>query len=267
MPLNRLLPTSFTVTCSAVVNALPMPALCPVPAVAVTLDGAPGLFVRLKLAGVATPLTVAVTVKVPAVLLAVNTAEIATPLAFVVAVFTPPANVPLAPLAGAVKVTSIPGMPLLLASFTVACNVLAYAVLIVAFCGVPVVAVMLAGTTMLLVRVKLAHVARAGVNAATVYVPWVPFDVNTGAVAMPLPLVVTVTVFAPPANKPVAPTRGAVNTTVAPPTGLLFLSRKMTCRLVANAVLRFAVCGVPALVAIDVGKTLGAAMTSTASRL
>jgi hypothetical protein len=74
----------------------------------------------------------------------VNVVEVATPLAFVVAVFTPPANVPLAPLPGAVKVTVAPatGFPPL--SFTVATSGAANAVLIVALCGVPLVAAMLA---------------------------------------------------------------------------------------------------------------------------
>src|SRR6266478_2173976 len=58
------------------------------------------------------------------VLLAVNIAEVATPLALVTAVFTPPANVPLAPVcAGAVNVTVTPETGLLPASFTVTCRV------------------------------------------------------------------------------------------------------------------------------------------------
>src|SRR5258708_20177092 len=49
--------------------------------------------------------------------------------AFVTAVFTPPANVPLAPVcAGAVKVTVTPETGLLLASFTVACSAVRTAV-------------------------------------------------------------------------------------------------------------------------------------------
>lgn len=44
----------------------------------------------------------------PIVALAVNTGEAATPLPSVVAVFTPPANVPVAPDAGAVNVTTTP---------------------------------------------------------------------------------------------------------------------------------------------------------------
>jgi len=78
---------------------------------------------------------------------AVNAGAVATPLAFVVtvAVVEPPANVPLAPLAGAVNVTATPPSRLLLASFTVAASVVAKLVFTVALCGVPEVAVMLAG--------------------------------------------------------------------------------------------------------------------------
>ena len=65
-------------------------------------------------------------------LLAVNTGAVATPLAFVVAVFTPPANVPLAPLPGAVNVTTTPFTGLFAASRAVACNCVAKAVLIAA---------------------------------------------------------------------------------------------------------------------------------------
>ena len=61
-PLTGLLLASFTVACSAVANAVPIAALCGVPAVAVTPAAGPGLFVRLKLAGVLTPETLAVTV-------------------------------------------------------------------------------------------------------------------------------------------------------------------------------------------------------------
>ena len=55
------------------------------------------------------------------VLFAVNVGAVATPLAFVVTV-AEPVNVPLAPDAGAAKVTLAPLTGLLLASFTVACS-------------------------------------------------------------------------------------------------------------------------------------------------
>jgi hypothetical protein len=61
-PLTGLFPESLTVAWSAVANAVLTTVLCGVPAVAVTLAGEPGLFVRLKLAGAATPDTLAVTV-------------------------------------------------------------------------------------------------------------------------------------------------------------------------------------------------------------
>ena len=116
--------------------------------------------VNEKFAGVVTPATVAATVYgPPAVALAVKVAEVATPLALVVAVFTPPANVPLAPLVGGVNVTTTPLTGLFPASFTVACSCVANAVLTVALCGVPAVAVMLAGAPARLVNEKFAEVA------------------------------------------------------------------------------------------------------------
>ena len=67
-------------------------------------------------------------------LLAVKTAAVATPCAFVEAAFVlvPPANVPLAPPEGAVKVTFTPLTGLLAESFTVACSCVANAVFTVA---------------------------------------------------------------------------------------------------------------------------------------
>jgi len=86
---------------------------------------------------------------------------VATPLAFVLAlaVFEPPVNVPLAPLAGAVKVTDTLGTALPAASFTVACRAVANAALIVALCGVPAVAVIVAAGPGLLVSEKLTVVS------------------------------------------------------------------------------------------------------------
>jgi hypothetical protein len=60
-PLTGLLPASVTVACSAVANAVLTVVLCGVPAVAVMLAGT-AVLVRLKLAAVATPATLAVTV-------------------------------------------------------------------------------------------------------------------------------------------------------------------------------------------------------------
>src|SRR6266481_7982058 len=101
-------------------------------------------------------------------LVAVNTPEVATPLALVTAVFTPPANVPLAPVcAGAVNVTVTPETGLLPASFTVTCRVEANAVPTVLLCELPLVAVTLAGVPEVLVREKLAGVATPDTVAAT----------------------------------------------------------------------------------------------------
>ena len=100
--------------------------------------------------------------------MAVNTADVATPLAFVVTVFTPPAKLPLAPVAGAVNVTVTPctGLPPL--SFTVATSAAANAVLMAALCGVPLVAVIDAAVPAVLVNAKLAEVVTPATVAATV---------------------------------------------------------------------------------------------------
>ena len=88
-----------------------------------------------------------------------NVAEVATPLALVVAVFTPPAKVPLAPLAGGANVTTTPLTGLLPASVTVATRGAPNAVLIVVLCGVPLVAATLVGVPEVFVREKFAEVA------------------------------------------------------------------------------------------------------------
>jgi hypothetical protein len=78
--------------------------------------------------------------------LAVNVVEVATPLAFVVAVsvFVPPVNVPLAPVVGAVNVTTTPlvGDPLVgdPPVVTVATSNAGKPVPTAALCGVPLVA-------------------------------------------------------------------------------------------------------------------------------
>ena len=104
--------------------------------------------------------------------MAVNVGDVATPLLLVttVAVARPP-NVPVAPEAGAVKVTVAPFTGLLPASFTVACIAVANAVLMVVLCGVPAVAVMPAAAAAVLVRLKLAGVATPPTEAVTAYDP------------------------------------------------------------------------------------------------
>jgi hypothetical protein len=90
-------------------------------------------------------------------LFAVNVGAVATPEAFVVAValVEPPANVPLAPDAGAANVTVTLGTPLLLASLTVATSG-ANGELICTDCGVPLVAVMEAAVPTVFVSEKVA---------------------------------------------------------------------------------------------------------------
>ena len=82
--------------------------------------------------------------------------------------FTPPANVPLAPLAGAVNVTVAPLTGLLNESFTVTCSCVAKAVLIEALCDAPAVAVMFAAAPARLVSEKFAGVATPDTEAVTV---------------------------------------------------------------------------------------------------
>jgi len=97
---------------------------------------------------------------------------VATPLLLVVAVAVvdPPLNVPLAALAGVVKVTVAPLTGLLLAFRTVAASAVAKLVLTVALCGVPAVAVMLAGGAEFTVSVKLVVCVLLADVAVTVMV-------------------------------------------------------------------------------------------------
>ena len=90
-------------------------------------------------------------------LFAVKTAEVATPLLLVVAVFNPPANVPLAPVcAGAVNVTVTPETRLPPISLTTTCRGDGNGALTMVFCGVPPVAVTLAGGPAVFVSEKFA---------------------------------------------------------------------------------------------------------------
>jgi hypothetical protein len=60
-PLKGLLAPSVTLACSDIAKAVLIAALCGVPPATVMIAATPGLFVRLKLAGVVTPEAVAVT--------------------------------------------------------------------------------------------------------------------------------------------------------------------------------------------------------------
>jgi hypothetical protein len=101
------------------------------------------------------------------VVLAVKAGAVAMPLALVVAV-PALAKLPLAPLAGAVKVTVAPEMTLLKVSFTVACKAVVKAVLTVADCPLPAVAMMVEAGPASLVRAKLAGVTTPSTLAVIV---------------------------------------------------------------------------------------------------
>jgi hypothetical protein len=104
-----------------------------------TAAGAAVVFAKLKVAPVCADGAEAVTVYAPTVAFALNTVEVANPFASVVAVLAllpVSANVPLAPVVGAVKVTATPltGDPFLV---TAATRGEAKAPRIAWLCGVP----------------------------------------------------------------------------------------------------------------------------------
>jgi hypothetical protein len=177
----------------------------------------------------------------------VNVTEVATPLAFVVAVLTPPAKVPLAPEAGGVKVTTTPLTGLFPASVTVATRGAANAVLIVAVCGVPLVAVTLAAGPAVLVKAKFAEVVPVALATTLYGPPAMALAVNVAEVATPDAFVVAV--FTPPANAALAPDAGGVKVTTIPLTGLFPASVTVATRGAAKAVLIAALCGVPLVAA------------------
>jgi hypothetical protein len=125
------------------------------------------LLVRLNVVPVA-PATLAVIVYAPVCPFAVKLGAVAIPLTVTAVAVGDPLKAALAPLLGAVNVTVIPLSKLLPASLTVACRAVAKAVLTIALCGVPLVAVILAGGPALFVRLKLAPVATPETVAVTV---------------------------------------------------------------------------------------------------
>ncbi len=122
--------------------------VCGVPLVTVTagpVSGAAAAFVRLKRAGVPTPIAEADTLYAPAVPFAVNVAEVAIPEALVTAVVTPPANVPLAPPPGAANVTVTPLSGLDPESFTMTTSGAPNAALTAAVWADPLITATVAG--------------------------------------------------------------------------------------------------------------------------
>ena len=177
------------------------------------------------------------------------TASVAMPFTSVATLIVdvPFENVPLAPVAGAVKVTDAPVTGLLLASLTMACSEFVNVEPIVMLCELPAIAIMLAGGAELLVRLKLAVGVTPAALAVTRYgPPGMPLAVN-GAEASPVLAEATVIVAVPFENVPLAPLAGAVNVTCTPLTGLLLPSVTLACRAVVNTVLTVALCEAPAV--------------------
>lgn len=225
-PLSAV-PFEITFATRGAAKAVPTCALWfdPLVAVITMVGGGVDVLVKAKLAEVVAPDVEAVTAYAPGVELAVNICEVAMPLALVVSVSVSAgvavANKPLAPDDGAVKVTEMPlaGDP---SEVTVAENVpneLSTAALVV----YPLFAamVMVGGAVAVLVKAKLAGVIAPVAEAATVYAPAVELAVNIFEVAMPLALVVSVSVSpgVVVANRPLAPDDGAVKVTETPLAG------------------------------------------------
>ena len=149
--------------------------------------------VSWKSAVAAIPGMEAFTVKLPAVLFAVRAGAAAIPLASVMtfAVGVPvPANVPLAPLAGAVNVTSMPATGAPGSYWTSTLRGSLNAVSTCVDCGEP----LLTDTAgKIFLSRKLAVEVIPVREAFTVYKPDVPLAVKTGDLAMPsLPVIIVV---------------------------------------------------------------------------
>src|SRR5271170_1101167 len=193
-------------------------------------------------------------------LLAVNIPEVATPLALVVALklIAPPGNVPLGllePLSGVLKETVAPLTGAPAAFVTVATNGAANGPPIVALCGVPLVAVMLAGAAAgVLVSEKVAEESTPATVAVTVNVPTVALAVSIAELATPLAPVVAV--LTPPAKVPPGPVVGAVKVTATPATGAPATSVTVTASGAAKAVFTVALCGVPPVAAMFAGASV-----------
>jgi hypothetical protein len=101
--------------------------------------------VIVKPGAVAREFALALTEYLPDTVFAVNTGEVAKPCALVMAVLPEQANVPLAPVPGALKVTTTPETGLPPESRTVAASGWANGFVTTAVCGVPLVVAMDAG--------------------------------------------------------------------------------------------------------------------------
>lgn len=180
---------------SRVANCVPTTVDWGVPSITLAVEAPAGMFVRLNVAGVETPATIAFTANCPAIVFAVKTDAASTPLLPVcpVNVFDAPVNVPEAPEEGAVNVTETPGTGLPNTSKTVTRRFVAYAVFTCALWGVPAVGLIVAAGPDAFVRLNDAGVVTPATAPVTTYDPATVSAVNVGALATPLPFVVTFT--------------------------------------------------------------------------
>jgi hypothetical protein len=229
-----------------------MGAVCGVPPVAVMAAGAPGMLVRENgvVVTTAVPVTVAVTVNVPAILLAVSTVEVATPDVLVVdmALANEPVATVVDPADEGVKVTDTPATGLPLASLTVACSGW-NPVLTAAVWGLPPDTVIDAGGPALLSNPKVVETDGVCVTiAVTVTGPKVALAVIAAEVAMPEAVVVAV--VTPFANVTLAPVPGVWN--VTPTLGIGFPPESFTITLNGDvyALPIWAPCPLPPLITI-----------------
>ena len=182
-------------------------------------------------------------------LFALKADAVATPEALVVAVVVavPLANVPEAPVAGAVKVTEAFGTGLPEPSFTSAASGVENEVVTWADCGDPAETATCAGALAVFVSEKSAGAEIPETEAVTEYgPPAVVFALKADAVAIPEVLVVAVVVAVELAKVPEAPVAGAVNVTVTPGTGFPEPSFTSAAICVAKAVPTVADCTDPA---------------------
>ena len=246
-------PESRTAATSGLAKLVLIVALWLAPLVAVMLAGAPEVFVSEKVAGATTPPTDAATLYNPAMLLAMTVGDVATPEPLVLTfAVVEPANVPLAPEDGAVKVTVTPETGFPPESSTVAANGLAKFVFTFAFWPPPPVAAILAAGPGIFVSEKLAGVATPATVAATLYDPAELFAAKVGEVATPEALVVALT-DNEPAKAPLGPEDGAVKVTVTPETGFPPESSTVAVNGLANELLMATLWPLPPVAAMLAG--------------
>ena len=116
---------------------------------------------------------------------------------------------------------------------SLACGLVANAVLTDAFWLLPATAIMETAAPAVLVRLKLAVPDKSGTDALTEYHPAVVLAVKIGAMATPELLVTAVaTLLSVDEKVPLLPPNGAVNVTVTPLTGVALMSVTDTCNRV-----------------------------------